>query len=271
MLVAMVVAVGFEACTVEQFRVAGAPILAITGDVRPRHFPLRVTDSLAIVINHGPEQTITANGRPVTIPPHAAIFRPPNASWTIPPARFGFTCLNLDPRLLPRETRYEPFTWRPSSAMPVLPEVVAHLRHSRSSLSREQRVVTMVEHLFTAGLARRGERYAGEPNTARRAREFLESCHASNPALEDIASAAGTNRFALVRLFRRAYGITPHAFQIRLRVREAQRMLAAGGDLHYVAISVGFVDLPHLTRHFRRVLGVTPGAFARNLQFRTTT
>lgn len=266
----MAVAVGFDACTVEQFTIGGAPVLAIIGDVRKRHFPLRVTDSLAIVINHGPEQTIIANGKKVIIPPHAAIFRPPNAIWTIPSDQFGFACINLDQRLLPRGTRYETFTWRPSPMMPAVPDVVARLRHSRSALSREQQVVMMVEQLFTAGLARSGERFAGEPNTARRAREFLESCYASNPSLDDIAAVAGVNRFALVRLFRRAYGITPHTFQIRLRVRQAQRMLAAGHALHYVATSVGFVDLSHLTRHFRRVLGVTPGAYARNLQFRTT-
>ncbi|MBC8067790.1 MAG: helix-turn-helix domain-containing protein, partial [Deltaproteobacteria bacterium] len=200
------------------------------------------------------------------VPANAAIFRPPNAVWTIPEQRFGFACINLHAELLPRDTRYDGFAWRPVPVLPSIAEVLDQLRVATARV-RDHRVVALIETLFHAGLARSGERFAGEPNTARRAREFLEIAYTTNPSLHEIAAAAGINRFALVRLFRRAYGITPHAFQIRLKVRHAQRMLAAGHDLSYVAATVGFADLSHLTRHFRRVLGVTPGAFARNLQF----
>ncbi|MFT3692061.1 MAG: AraC family transcriptional regulator [Kofleriaceae bacterium] len=266
----MQAAVGFEQSTVEHFTVSRAPVLAICGDVRRRHFPLRVTDSLAVIVNTGGEQTIIADGKRVTIPPGAAIFRPPNAVWTIPESQFGYACINLDHQLLPRGTRYEAFTWRPSHVMPAVPALIAALRRPASTLAREQAIVTAVEQLFAAGLARSGERFAGEPNTARRARDYLETCFTDHPSLDDIAAAAGTDRFALVRLFRRAYGITPHAFAVRLQVRRAQRMLAARESLHYVASSVGFADLSHMTRHFRRVLGVTPGAYARSVQFRST-
>lgn len=264
------VAVGFDHSTVERFTIARAPILAISGDVRMRHFPLRVTDSLAVIVNTGPEQTIIADGKRIAIPPHAAIFRPPNAIWTIPAAPFGYACLNLDHQLLPKGTRYETFTWRRAAEMPAVPDIIHSLRQPRPALAREQQVVTIVEQLFAAGLARSGERFAGEPNTARRARDYLETCFADQPSLDDIAAAAGVNRFALVRLFRRAYGITPHQFAVRLQLRRAQRMLATREPLHAIAAATGFADLSHMTRHFRKVLGVTPGAYARNLQFRST-
>ncbi|HEY0255774.1 MAG TPA: AraC family transcriptional regulator [Kofleriaceae bacterium] len=256
----MAAAVGFEACTVEPF--SGA--FAITGDVRHRQFPLRVTDSLAIVLNQGPAQTIIADGKQVVVPSNAAIFRPPNAIWTIPSGEFGFACINIESRLLPRGTRFHTFTWRPATMLPVLP-VIDQLRTGSS----DHAIAGVVENLFSIGLARSGERFAGEPNTARRAREYLEANFAENPTLDEIGHAAGINRFALVRLFRRVYGITPHAFQIRLQLRRAQRMLMDGEDLGSVAARVGFADPSHLTRHFRRVHGVTPGAY-RNLQFRST-
>ncbi len=239
-------AIGFEACTVENY----GGIVAIAGDVRVRHFPLRVTDSLALIVDHGGAQ-VTVDGKRVCVPSDATIFRPPNAIWSIEPARFGFACINIEQRLLPRATRYEAFTWR------------------RFSIAGLRTVEQIVEALFEAGLARGGERFSGEQNRVRRAREFIEAHFASNPDLAEIAAAAELDRFALVRLFRRAYGITPHAFQIRLRIREAERLLGKESSLERVAHAVGFADLSHLTRHFRRIVGVTPGAY-RKLQFRST-
>jgi AraC-like DNA-binding protein len=67
--------------------------------------------------------------------------------------------------------------------------------------------------------------------------------------------------FHLLRVFRAAVGLPPHAYQIQLRVARAKELLRAGMPIAAVAVEVGFVDQSHLTRHFKRLVGVPPGRY----------
>jgi AraC-like DNA-binding protein len=57
--------------------------------------------------------------------------------------------------------------------------------------------------------------------------------------------------------------MTPHAFQVNLRVARARALLAGGAAPAAVAADCGFADQPHLTRTFKRAVGISPGAYAR--------
>jgi AraC-like DNA-binding protein len=83
------------------------------------------------------------------------------------------------------------------------------------------------------------------------------------PSLETLSSELGLSRFQALRLFRQRYGITPHAYQLHLRVALARRSLRAGRSLAEVAASFGFVDQSHFTKQFKRLVGITPGQYAR--------
>jgi AraC-like DNA-binding protein len=99
------------------------------------------------------------------------------------------------------------------------------------------------------------------PPAVRAARDLLHARLASPPSLEELASAVGTGPFALLRAFRAAYGLPPHAYLTNLRVQRAREMLDAGLRPAEVAARAGFTDQPHLTRHFKRIVGVPPGAY----------
>lgn len=94
-----------------------------------------------------------------------------------------------------------------------------------------------------------------------RARDLLSARLAENVSLLEAAAEAGMGRFAFLRAFSRAYGLTPHAWVIQERVRRAQLLLRAGRMPAEVAAEVGFTDQSHLTRHFKRLVGVTPGCY----------
>lgn len=94
-----------------------------------------------------------------------------------------------------------------------------------------------------------------------RARELLLDRLQENVTLREAAAAAEMGRFAFLRAFSRAYGLTPHAWVIQERVRRAQALLRAGRTLADVAAEVGFTDQSHLSRHFRRLVGITPGCY----------
>ncbi|MYR42447.1 helix-turn-helix transcriptional regulator, partial [Streptomyces sp. SID5910] len=91
----------------------------------------------------------------------------------------------------------------------------------------------------------------------------LEQRMAAPPSLETLAAELGSSPFALLRAFRDAYGMPPHAWLTDARVRRARRMLDAGTAPAEAAVAVGFTDQPHLNRHFARIVGVPPGAYQR--------
>jgi AraC-like DNA-binding protein len=96
----------------------------------------------------------------------------------------------------------------------------------------------------------------------RRAREFLLADLAANPTLDELAAAAGVDKYRLIRLFRAGVGLPPHRYLLAQRVRRARRLLEAGHPIAGVAAATGFADQSHLHRHFRRGLDVTPGEYA---------
>jgi AraC-like DNA-binding protein len=71
------------------------------------------------------------------------------------------------------------------------------------------------------------------------------------------------DRFRLSRQFKQAFGRTPHAYLVQLRLRAARTLLACGGEPAQVAIDVGFSDQSHLGRWFRRAYRITPAAYRR--------
>ncbi|MFF3733582.1 AraC family ligand binding domain-containing protein [Streptomyces sp. NPDC002476] len=111
-------------------------------------------------------------------------------------------------------------------------------------------------------LGTRAPRSAGSLH-ATRARAVLEDRMARPPTLDALAAELGTGPFALLRAFKKQYGMPPHAWLTDARVRAARRLLDAGRPPAEVAAEVGFTDQPHLNRHFTRIVGVPPGAYQR--------
>ena len=97
---------------------------------------------------------------------------------------------------------------------------------------------------------------------ARRAREHLHHTSDATIGADGLAREAGAaNRFHLARAFRAAYGSSPHAYLVQLRLLRARHLLAAGETPVMVAATCGFADQSHLGRWFRRAYGLTPAAY----------
>jgi AraC-like DNA-binding protein len=110
---------------------------------------------------------------------------------------------------------------------------------------------------------------AAGSHAVRDARAILHERLVDPPSLAELAAEVGTGQYSLLRAFRTAHGLPPHAYLNQLRVRRARALLDAGEQVAQAAVAVGFVDQSHLTRHFRRIVGVTPGAYRRkNVQDR---
>ena len=101
------------------------------------------------------------------------------------------------------------------------------------------------------------------PAAIRAVRELLHERLADPPTLAELAAMAELSQFALLRAFRAATGLPPHAYLNQVRVRQARLLLDAGVPAADVAGQIGFADQAHLTRHFKRVVGVPPAAYQR--------
>ena len=95
------------------------------------------------------------------------------------------------------------------------------------------------------------------------ARDLLHGRLADPPTLSELADAVDSQPFGLLRAFRAAFGLPPHAYLNQARVRRARALLGTGQRPAEVAAAVGFSDQAHLARHFTRSVGVPPGAYAR--------
>lgn len=102
------------------------------------------------------------------------------------------------------------------------------------------------------------------PNLAERLRPILErqrAAPAANLTLDDLARLTHMSRYQVIRAFRAVTGMTPHAWQLNLRVNLARRRIRDGDDISDVALHLGFADQAHFQREFKAHVGTTPGRF----------
>ncbi|MGO4578716.1 AraC family transcriptional regulator [Cupriavidus sp. 2TAF22] len=91
----------------------------------------------------------------------------------------------------------------------------------------------------------------------------LRERHAEPLPLAEMARSAGMSRYQLIRAFRAETGMTPHAYQLDLRINHARLLLQAGGAPADIAQMLGFSDQSHFQRAFKQRVALTPRGFQR--------
>lgn len=89
---------------------------------------------------------------------------------------------------------------------------------------------------------------------------YVEPIH-----LRNLAAVACVSKFHLVRLFTAILGITPHRYQLLLRVAQAKALLREGTGITSIAHGLGFADHSHLDRSFRVLMGMTPTQYQQSV------
>jgi AraC-like DNA-binding protein len=168
-----------------------------------------------------------------------------------------------------------------NAGVPFFPEPVVHdarlarlllylhaaLEAGESQLERESRLLwTMAQLVVRYADDRPSIRPArGEQDLAARVRAHLQQHLSENVTLNDLSREINMSAFHLLRTFRDAAGLPPHAYLNQLRVARAKLLLREGMPIADVALTLGFSDQSHLNRHFKRIVGVTPGQFVRGI------
>ena len=101
-------------------------------------------------------------------------------------------------------------------------------------------------------------------------KDYLRAHYTEEITLAELALLTKLSRFYLLRVFSKTQGLTPHDYQMSLRISAAKASLLWGRSPAVVAAETGFADQAHLTRTFKKHTGVTPGAYQACLQLRAT-
>lgn len=116
--------------------------------------------------------------------------------------------------------------------------------------------------------AQGGKARRGRPDyaAANRARHYIHASLDQAISLDELALAAGTDRWSLSRDFRALFGTSPYRYVMQRRLDQARRLIAAGRPLALAAADAGFTDQSHLTRRHVQTYGMTPDRWRRMLQ-----
>ena len=98
-----------------------------------------------------------------------------------------------------------------------------------------------------------------------RARDAIHARYAQSLRLEDLAREAALSPFHFLRLFRSAFGETPHQYLTRVRIDAAKRLLLADAPVTDVCFDVGFQSLGSFSALFAKRVGSPPSAFRRRI------
>jgi len=135
-----------------------------------------------------------------------------------------------------------------------------------SSASVQEKEVALIEFI---GDCDRGDQEAiAAPVPATLARRALQPVldhrqydGVAMGSLAELAQMATMSRYQLIRAFRALTGMTPHAYQLNLRINQARAWLLSGEEMADIAYRLGFADQSHFQRVFKAYAGVTPGLY----------
>jgi transcriptional regulator GlxA family with amidase domain len=95
------------------------------------------------------------------------------------------------------------------------------------------------------------------------AEALLRASCAEGASMDELALAAGMSKYHLAREFKSAYGLSPHAYLLNLRINRAKAMLRSGTSPVETALACGFCDQSHLNHVFSAIVGIPPAVYTR--------
>jgi transcriptional regulator GlxA family with amidase domain len=97
-----------------------------------------------------------------------------------------------------------------------------------------------------------------------KAREFMRHAYWRPVSLPDVAAQANLSPYHFLRVYKRAYGETPHEFLTRLRIERAKTLLARGShNVTEACFEVGFSSLGSFSVLFAYRVGLSPSEYRR--------
>lgn len=100
-----------------------------------------------------------------------------------------------------------------------------------------------------------------------RATDYLHSTRDAQPDLNELARVSCLSKFHFLRLFKIAFGKTPHQYITSLKVEQAKHLLLSTTiDAREISSSLGYKDASTFSRQFCQHVGVYPTQYRSGLR-----
>ena len=188
--------------------------------------------------------------------------------------QLAVTALDLDPRRI--ELPDLTYSTDPQLVQMLHRQVLPlHWQDSSDRLALQQGSESILLHLLKnyVQLGSAPEMFRGGLTRAVRERviEYMHDRLDQPVALEELAEVAQLSPFHFNRMFRISMAATPHQYLTKLRIEQAQQLLAEPPvdgrflSLATIALRCGFSNQSHFGRTFKQQVGVTPAKYRKAL------
>lgn len=245
-------------------------------------YPRHSHDYYVVALVDQGVQSFSSGGRKYVTPAGGLILLNPGEAHTGEPLdKNGFqyrafypTAAHMEMALSELSGRHAaaPLFAAPRLDQPRLARAISRLHSAltadHGALESESRFLwTLVELIRQAGdKTPTAQKIGQEQQAIQRACNYLQANYAQSIALAELANHVHLSPYHLLRTFRNAVGMPPHSYQTSVRIRHAQRLLAAGQSLTEAAHAVGFSSQGHFSQRFKQIIGVTPGQYAAQVR-----
>lgn len=171
---------------------------------------------------------------------------------------FGDCAWSDEAPTLPRRGVFDPDTF-----LPLLKELNRAENEDAPRMVKSGLLCTILSRLFREQA--RSERDMLVDHMVRCLTRDLQS----PPSLAELAAAFHFSENYLIRIFREAMGITPHAYVGAARIRKAKLLLSTSNiTADRVAYECGFADYAHFYRMFHKETGCSPKRYRQDMLMR---
>lgn len=98
------------------------------------------------------------------------------------------------------------------------------------------------------------------------AKLFIDNNYADKIDLNGISDEAYFSKFHFIRLFKSAYGKTPHQYLKYVRIEKAKELLKNNSTVSEACFLVGFDSLSSFSGLFSKVVGKSPSGYLKHQQ-----
>lgn len=100
---------------------------------------------------------------------------------------------------------------------------------------------------------------------------YIKNHYMEDIKLDDIAAIAHLNKNYLVRQFKKAFGISPISYLIKIRMDYAKKLLVESNlPIKTIAAYCGYNDPSFFNSYFKKTFSITPASYRRSQQIEKT-
>ncbi len=143
-------------------------------------------------------------------------------------------------------------------------EICEKIQKNTNFYNFEKEIAKFISSLFSANIPKESKQLFNkiDKSLISLAKEYMLDNLDENISLEDLSSYTGYNSTYISRIFKKEFGLSPHAFMVNEKINRSKNLLLDNTNtISYVASKSGFYDQSHFSRNFKKLFASSPNTF----------